>query len=92
MPEFDIPKECKAGVVHNEGPDFELKVEMVPVPEPGPDDILVKLNATGICFSDVHFLLNDLAPMPMSNVTTRRSYNTTKLILRRLLRRQIARA
>jgi hypothetical protein len=33
--EFEIPKECKAGVVHNEGPDFELKVEMVPVPEPG---------------------------------------------------------
>jgi hypothetical protein len=33
--EFEIPKECKAGVVYNEGPDFELKVEMVPVPEPG---------------------------------------------------------
>ena len=30
-----IPKECKAAVVHNIGPDFELKVEMVPVPEPG---------------------------------------------------------
>lgn len=34
-PTFDIPKECKAGVVYNEGPNFELKVEMVPVPEPG---------------------------------------------------------
>jgi hypothetical protein len=34
---FDIPKECKAGVVHNEGPDFFVKVEMVPVPEPGLD-------------------------------------------------------
>jgi hypothetical protein len=32
---FDIPKECKAGVVYNVGPDFEVKVEMVPVPEPG---------------------------------------------------------
>jgi hypothetical protein len=31
----EIPKECKAGVVYNEGPDFELRVEMVPVPEPG---------------------------------------------------------
>lgn len=34
-PTFDIPKQCKAGVVYNEGPDFELKVEMVDVPEPG---------------------------------------------------------
>lgn len=34
-PTFEIPKECKAGVVYNEGPNFELKVEMVPVPEPG---------------------------------------------------------
>jgi hypothetical protein len=34
-PKFEIPKECKAGVVYNEGPNFELKVEMVPVPEPG---------------------------------------------------------
>lgn len=66
-PTFDIPKECKAGVVHNEGPDFELKVEMVPVPEPGPDEILIKLNATGICMSDVHWLMNDLAPVPMSS-------------------------
>lgn len=32
---MEIPKECKAGVVYNEGPDFEVKVEMVPVPEPG---------------------------------------------------------
>jgi hypothetical protein len=32
---LEIPKECKAGVVYNEGPDFEVKVEMVPVPEPG---------------------------------------------------------
>jgi hypothetical protein len=32
---FEIPKECLAGVVVNEGPNFELKVEKVPVPEPG---------------------------------------------------------
>lgn len=34
-PEYDIPSHCKAGVVVNEGPDFEVRVEMVPVPEPG---------------------------------------------------------
>jgi hypothetical protein len=32
---FEIPKMCKAGVVSNEGPDFKLQVEDVPVPEPG---------------------------------------------------------
>jgi alcohol dehydrogenase, propanol-preferring len=32
---FDIPLYCKAGVVHNLGPDFEVRVENVRVPEPG---------------------------------------------------------
>lgn len=32
-PTFDIPKECKAGVVVNEGPDFHVEVQNVPVPE-----------------------------------------------------------
>jgi hypothetical protein len=31
----EIPKTCKAGVVVNEGPDFTLEIEDVPVPEPG---------------------------------------------------------
>lgn len=31
----EIPKTCKAGVVVNEGPDFTVRVEEVPVPEPG---------------------------------------------------------
>jgi hypothetical protein len=32
---FDIPKTCKAGVVVNEGPDFYVEVQDLPVPEPG---------------------------------------------------------
>jgi len=32
-PTFEIPKECKAGVVVNQGPDFHVEVQMVPVPE-----------------------------------------------------------
>jgi hypothetical protein len=32
---FDIPKTCKAGVVVNEGPDFHVEVQDVPVPECG---------------------------------------------------------
>ena len=33
--QYEIPKECKAGVVVNEGPNFHVEVQMVPVPEPG---------------------------------------------------------
>jgi hypothetical protein len=35
LSDVDIPTHCKAGVVVNEGPNFEVKVEMVPVPRPG---------------------------------------------------------
>lgn len=30
-----IPKRCKAGVVHENGPNFKVMVEEVDVPEPG---------------------------------------------------------
>jgi len=69
-PTFDIPKECIAGVVKNEGPDFYIEVENVPVPEIGPEDVLIKLNATGLCMSDVHFMMNDWALPKMSELGT----------------------
>src|SRR3970040_1748671 len=31
-----------------------LRLEDVPVPEPGPDDILIRVFTTGICGTDVH--------------------------------------
>ncbi|KAJ5469251.1 hypothetical protein N7539_008869 [Penicillium diatomitis] len=52
--QFEIPTHCKAGVVVNEGPGFHVEVQDVPVPEPGPDDILVRLNFTGLCYTDIH--------------------------------------
>lgn len=33
-PVFDVPKTCKGGVVVNEGPDFHVEVQDLPVPEP----------------------------------------------------------
>ncbi|KAK5203381.1 hypothetical protein LTR47_009605 [Exophiala xenobiotica] len=66
-PTFDIPKECWAGVVKNEGPDFYVEVEKIPVPEIGPQDVLIKLNATGLCLSDIHYMLNDWAMPSMSH-------------------------
>jgi threonine dehydrogenase-like Zn-dependent dehydrogenase len=32
----------------------QLKIEQVPVPEPGPTDVLIRVRACGICGSDVH--------------------------------------
>lgn len=68
---FDAPKTCKAGVCVNEGPDFCVEIQDVPVPEPGPDELLLKLNATGLCMSDVHFMVNDWAVPPMSTFNVR---------------------
>lgn len=36
-------------------PSHELNVVHTDLPEPGPDDCLVHIRATGICGSDVHF-------------------------------------
>ena len=33
----------------------------------GSNDVLIKLNATGICYSDIHYMLNDL-PIPKMSV------------------------
>lgn len=36
-----------------------------------PNEVLIKLNATGICHSDIHFMLNDWALPKMSTFGTR---------------------
>ncbi|KAL4950520.1 glycosyl hydrolase family 76-domain-containing protein [Aspergillus filifer] len=59
-PIYEIPTHCKAGIIENAGPNFTVKIEQVPVPEPGPDEILIKLNVTGLCQSDLHYMLDDL--------------------------------
>ena len=42
----------KAAVVHSFGQP--LKIECVPVPSPGPGEILVKVMACGVCHTDLH--------------------------------------
>jgi propanol-preferring alcohol dehydrogenase len=37
----------------------------------GADDVLIKLNCTGICYSDVHYMLNDLNAPPISDFGVR---------------------
>jgi propanol-preferring alcohol dehydrogenase len=47
-----LPQKMKAAVVHKFGQP--LKLEEVPVPRPGPGQILVKIVASGVCHTDVH--------------------------------------
>ncbi|KAI5306604.1 hypothetical protein KEM56_000117 [Ascosphaera pollenicola] len=62
-----VPKRGLAGVVTEYGQDFKLAVEEVDVPEPGPDDLLICLNTTGVCYSDLHCVIGDL-PLPRIDV------------------------
>ena len=47
-----MPKLMKAAVVHAFGKP--LAIEEVPIPAPGPGEVLVKIFATGVCHTDVH--------------------------------------
>ncbi|ORY71491.1 alcohol dehydrogenase 1 [Pseudomassariella vexata] len=67
---FDIPKECIGGVVVNEGPDFRIEVKNIPVPGIKSDEVLIRMNCTGLCMSDVHYMLNDWSMPPMSQFGT----------------------
>src|SRR2546421_239546 len=43
----------------------QLTIENVPLPEPGPGEVLVRVKACGICLSDVHLIDGSLpAPLP----------------------------
>ena len=66
MAEVEIPKQCKAGVVVNEGPDFKVEVQMVDVPEPG---VLCQFNSiNGI------LLTTRKAPMNSCSSSTAQDY------------------
>lgn len=67
----DIPKTCRAGCVGERGANFTISVEDVQVPTPGPNEILLKLNATGICYSDLHYMLEDIGMPSMSTFGVR---------------------
>ena len=40
----------------------QLIIEDIPIPEPGPGEILVKVGYSAICGTDVHAFLYDIAP------------------------------
>lgn len=42
-----------------------LRIERVPVPEPGHGDLLIKVTACGVCHSDLHAVDGDWTPAPV---------------------------
>jgi propanol-preferring alcohol dehydrogenase len=57
-----MPPTMKAAVVHEFGKP--LRVEEVPLPQPGPGQILVKIAATGVCHTDLHAAEGDWPVKP----------------------------
>ncbi len=45
------------------GPERHLQLDEVPTPEPGPDHVLIKVEAAGVCLSDVHLIEGMLTPL-----------------------------
>ncbi len=52
----------KAGVVHEFGKP--LRIEEVPVPTPGPGELLVEVKACGVCHTDLHAAAGDWPVKP----------------------------
>jgi (R,R)-butanediol dehydrogenase/meso-butanediol dehydrogenase/diacetyl reductase len=49
-----VPETMRAAVYHGQ---HELAIEDVPVPEPGPREVLLSVSHCGICGSDLHFVM-----------------------------------
>jgi propanol-preferring alcohol dehydrogenase len=45
-----------------------LEMQEIPVPEVGPDDVLVRVRAAGICHSDAHYRagVSPVRPLPIT--------------------------
>ncbi|KAI1247064.1 alcohol dehydrogenase [Eutypa lata] len=57
MVSFNVPKEQWAQVIYKTGGPAEYK--KIPVPKPGPDEILVNVKYSGVCHTDLHAMMGD---------------------------------
>jgi L-iditol 2-dehydrogenase len=60
-PREPLPQQMKAAVYHGNG---RVRVESIEVPAIGPDEILVRVEACGICHTDLKKIERDLLPPP----------------------------
>ncbi len=57
-----MAKTMRAAVVHAFG--APLRIEEVPIPAPGPGEVLIKVVATGVCHTDLHAIEGDWPGRP----------------------------
>jgi propanol-preferring alcohol dehydrogenase len=57
-----MAKTMRAGVVHGFGKP--LRIEEIPVPTPGPGEVLIKIVASGVCHTDLHAAHGDWPVKP----------------------------
>jgi propanol-preferring alcohol dehydrogenase len=58
-----MTKTMKAAVLH--ALKEPLRIEQVPIPEPGHGELLIKVTACGVCHSDLHAVDGDWTPPPV---------------------------
>jgi L-iditol 2-dehydrogenase len=46
---------------------FQFELREIPIPEPGPGEVLVKVTACGICGTDLHFLRHNMDWTPLGH-------------------------
>lgn len=56
-------KTMKAAVLHELG--TPLAIDTLPIPAPGPGEILIRVTACGVCHSDLHAIDGDWTPGPV---------------------------
>ncbi|KAJ9630062.1 hypothetical protein H2204_008717 [Knufia peltigerae] len=49
----------RAAVIRNPGPDFSLEIIDKPKPQPGDGELLIRLEVTGLCHSDLSMMLRE---------------------------------
>ncbi|MFK0046229.1 zinc-binding dehydrogenase [Streptomyces sp. NPDC090741] len=64
-------------------PSRTLTVEEVPVPAPGPGQVLVKVEAAGVCLSDVHLIDGTLTPAHLPGDTVTLGHEVAGIIVER---------
>ncbi len=57
-----MPAKMKAAVLHKIG--APLEIERLPIADPKPGELLVKVTACGVCHSDLHAVEGDWTPLP----------------------------
>jgi D-arabinose 1-dehydrogenase-like Zn-dependent alcohol dehydrogenase len=59
---ISIPKTQKAAVVEKPGKDAKAVIRDIPVEEPNEGEVLIKMDATGVCHTDLHLIKDDWSP------------------------------